>query len=338
MLDAYEHDKDLYAVIGTKCFHNNYEDNLEFNPITHELQPDGKKRRSDAKAILLGITYGMSAKSLAERIGVSVEEAQQIIDNFYEGFKGVKKLTEDSQKMLVEKGYVTDMWGRRRHLPDAQLPDFTITAEGIVNDFNPLIGAPPHEDKSLQGKIKQYEIKLSKAKRKTDVDAITLSAKREGFKVRNNRLFKARAMRQCLNARIQGTAASMTKKAMAMIHNDPELNRLGFRLLVSVHDEVFGEVKTENADAAAKRLSEVMVNAAKEKCVCKFKCDPYEVKRWYSDECSAEVLKDYNKLISKGDSEVDALAKIKKNYSMINPIYVEQMCHDAFNPNGVEDI
>ena len=41
MQEAYKEKKDLYAVIASKCFHNNYEDNLEFNPITHELQPDG---------------------------------------------------------------------------------------------------------------------------------------------------------------------------------------------------------------------------------------------------------------------------------------------------------
>ena len=53
MLQAYAEGKDLYALIGSFCFHNNYEDNLEFHPVTHKLQPDGKKRRSKAKTILL---------------------------------------------------------------------------------------------------------------------------------------------------------------------------------------------------------------------------------------------------------------------------------------------
>ena len=338
MLRAYDEGKDLYAVIGSICFHNKYEDNLEFNPVTHELQPEGKARRAKAKTILLGITYGMSAHSLAERIDVPQEEAQQIIDNFYAGFKGVDKLTKDSQKMLVEKGYVTDMWGRRRHLPDAQLPDFTITSEKTTTQFNPLLGAVPHEDKALEMKIKQYEDKLSKARWKKDVDSIISQARKEGFYVRNNRGFKSKAMRQCLNARIQGTAASMTKKAMGMIHNDPELQRLGFTLLVTVHDEVFGQVPSENAEAAAKRLSEVMVEAAKEKCVCKFKCDPYIVKRWYEDELSAEVLKDYSKLLGKGLDENSAYLKICDQYSMIQPKYVKMMCEDSFDPNMYEDI
>ena len=338
MLEAYENDKDLYAVIGSACFHNNYEDNLEFHPVTHELQPEGKKRRADAKTILLGITYGMSAHSLAERLGMSDEEAKSIIDNFYNGFKGVDKLTKDSQKMLFEKGYVTDMWGRRRHLPDAQLPDFTITPLKESSMFNPLIGAIPHEDTALKLKIKQYEDKLSKARWKKDVDAIIAQARKDGLSVRNNRGFKNKALRQCLNARIQGTAASMTKRAMGMIHNDKMLNDLGFRLLVTVHDEVFGEVPTENAKAAGERLCQVMVDAAKEKCICKFKCDPYYVKRWYEDECAAEVLKDYNKLIGKGVDSNSAYIKICEQYSMINPKYVRMMCDDNFDPNAYEDI
>ena len=54
MLNAYKEGKDLYAVIGSKSFHVPYEACLEFNPKTHELQPDGKARRSKAKTILLG--------------------------------------------------------------------------------------------------------------------------------------------------------------------------------------------------------------------------------------------------------------------------------------------
>lgn len=338
MLKAYDEGKDLYAVIGSKCFHNNYEDNLEFNPVTHELQPEGKSRRSKAKAIQLAISYGMSARSLAERIDSSLEEAETIIDDFYKGFSGVKKFTDDSQKMLKEKGYVTDMWGRRRRIPDAQLEPFEITPIKTINNFNPLIGAVEHEDKALQMKINNYKDKLLKAKWKKDVNAITEQARNDGLNVKNNNGFISRAVRQCVNARIQGTAASMTKRAMIMIDNDEELNRLGFKLLITVHDEVLGECPKENSAEASKRLSEVMVNAAKEKCSCKFKCDGYEVSRWYEDECSAEVLKDYNNLIKKGVNEIKALQDIKDKYSMIKPEYVEQMCKDEYEINTNEDI
>ena len=338
MLEAYDQGKDLYAVIGSKCFHNRYEDNLEFDPTTGEIQPDGKARRAQAKAILLGITYGMSAHSLAERINVSQEEAESIIDNFYKGFKGVKKLTDESQQMLKEKGYVTDMWGRRRHLPDAQLPEYEVKPnESYVNkyNFNPLLDTSEHIDEGLELKINHYKSLLSKARWKKDIDELIRKAERDGLEVKSNRGFINRSLRQCLNARIQGTAASMTKQAMIMIHNDEELNRLGFKLLCTIHDEVFGMAPTENADQAARRLCDVMVEAAKKKCSCKFKCDPYVVKKWYCDEASAGVLNDFNKLKSK-ESESAALRDIKVKYEMFNEDVVERMCKEEFDPK--EDI
>lgn len=287
------------------------------------------------------LNYGMSVISLAERIGESVEDAQKIIDEFYKGFNGVKEYTDLSQKMLKEKGYVTDIFGRRRHISDARLPEFEVKPnEKYSNnyEFNPLIGAVKHEDKATLKKIKDYEDKLSKAKWKKEIDAISLQAQKEGFVVKNNRGFINRALRQCLNARIQGSSASMTKKAMIMIDNDEELNKLGFHLLVTVHDEVFGEAPTENSEQVAKRLSEVMIEAAKIKCGnVAWKCDPYTVKRWYEDEATAEVRTEYNKLLDKLSSE-EALIKIKSKFSMIQDKYLEQICNGTYEINKHEDI
>ena len=53
MINAYKDGKDLYAVIASKCFHNDYYDNLEFDK-NGNLQPEGKARRSRAKQAFLG--------------------------------------------------------------------------------------------------------------------------------------------------------------------------------------------------------------------------------------------------------------------------------------------
>lgn len=296
MIKAYEEGKDLYAVIRSKCFHNDYWDNLEFDK-DGKLQPEGKARRSKRKTILLGITYGMGSTTLAERMGLSIDEANKIINDFYEGFPGVKKLTESSQEMLKAKGYVTDMFGRRRHIPDAQLPEYEIKSAVSNYEFNPLIGAVPHKDLRIETLIKQYQNKLEKARWKRDRDELINRAKKEGLTVTYNGGFINRALRQCLNARIQGTARSMTKLAMIMVHNDPELKALGYRLLVTVHDEMFGECPLENGERAGKRLCEVMVEAAKLKCsAVPWKCDEYVcADGWYEDELVAEVLKDFKK-------------------------------------------
>jgi len=330
MIKAYDEGKDLYAVIASKCYHNDYWDNLEFNK-EGVLQPEGKARRSKAKTILLGVTYGMGSTTLAERMDLSREESEKIIDDFYKGFPGVKKLTEDSQEMLRKKGYVTDMFGRKRHIPDAQLPEYEIKSERKSFEFNPLLDSPEHIDRRTESLISDYNKKLSEVKWKKDRDLIIAQAKKDGLSVTYNGGFINRALRQCLNARIQGTARSMTKLAMIMVHNDKELNDLGFKLLVTVHDEMYGMAPTENSKRAGERLCEVMVEAAKVKCgSVKWKCDPYIVKRWYLDEFSAEVLKDYNKC-----KDID---KVKSKYSAIKPEFIEMMCNETFDCNKYETI
>lgn len=54
MIDAFQHDKDIYASIASIAFNVPYEKCLEFHPETHEYQPDGKARRGEAKTIVLG--------------------------------------------------------------------------------------------------------------------------------------------------------------------------------------------------------------------------------------------------------------------------------------------
>ena len=83
--------------------------------------PEGKKRRSKTKRLLLGIMYGMGAASIAVSIDGTVEEAQEIIDNFYKGFPTVKKWMDVSKENAKKYGYVEDICGRRRRLTDIQL-------------------------------------------------------------------------------------------------------------------------------------------------------------------------------------------------------------------------
>ena len=54
MIQAFKDNKDIYAIIASVSFNMPYEECLEFHPETHEYQPDGKKRRSEAKTIVLG--------------------------------------------------------------------------------------------------------------------------------------------------------------------------------------------------------------------------------------------------------------------------------------------
>ena len=113
-------------------------------------------------------------------------------------------------------------------------------------------------------------------------ETIKAKAKEEGILIKDNGGFIAEATRQCVNARVQGSAADMTKLAIIAVGNDEFLKSKGFKLLLPVHDELIGECPEQNAKEVAKRFSELMVLAAKDLCVPS-KCDVEVSRRWYGD-------------------------------------------------------
>ncbi len=300
--------------------------------VTVIQSQEGKERRSKAKQVFLGVNYGMSAPTLAKRMQLPVTEANSIIDAYYDGFKAVDKFTKDSQEMAKKLGYVTNIYGRRRHLPDAQLPLYTIEEKVKKDYFNPFIGAREHQDKQLEVKIKKYTKELEKAKTKIARQSVQERAETDGLKVRNNSAFISRALRQTLNARIQSSAATMTKSAMILINNDEELKQLGARLLVTIHDEVFCEAPLQNQERVAERLCELMVQAANEKCsFTPWSVDPYIVcDGWYEDENQSKIHETYEKAIKKGKTEEEALKLAQDTYSMFNPDSIKLICNKEY--------
>ena len=53
MINAYKQGKDLYATIAMGIYHNGYWDNMEHHE-DGSPNPEGKKRRSNCKKLLLG--------------------------------------------------------------------------------------------------------------------------------------------------------------------------------------------------------------------------------------------------------------------------------------------
>ena len=92
----------------------------------------------------------------------------------------------------------------------------------------------------------------------------TLSGRRRPLPDMHSMSGQARALaeRQAVNTLIQGSAADLIKFAMLAVFNDKELRRLKARLLLQIHDELIVEVPEENAEAAASRLSALMMDTA----------------------------------------------------------------------------
>ena len=227
--------------------------------------------------------YGRSTKSIAEQLGVSVQKAQEITDKFFNSFPNVKKFVESTEEFARVNGFVETAWGRKRRLPDMQLPDFELKYDDAYA-FDPL-DFDSNEKLEVSEQDRNYYInKLQRCRFFRDRLAIKEEAKRNGIIIKDNTGFIAEAQRQCVNSIIQGSSADCTKLAMINIHNDSQLQDMGCRLVIQIHDEVIVEVPEENARKCAERLSEIMIEAPKSKLSVPMKVDTEITKCWYGEE------------------------------------------------------
>jgi len=285
MIKAYQEGKDLYAEIAALSFNTTYENCLEFRP-DGTTNPEGKNRRSQAKSILLGVLYGRGVPSIAEQLGTSTKKAQTIKDSVFKGFPAIPKFEQDSLDMAYEKGYVTTLWGRKRRLPDLQLPEYEFKwVDGAPKDDDLLdfdLEEEMNEPEIPEEVQKKYIRRLKQAyfgkKRK-----IFEEANKEGIWIVDNGGKIADAQRQCVNARIQGSAADMSKLAMILVGNDERLKELGFRLLIPVHDELIAECPEENVKECSERFAMLMGKAAESGLSIPIRCDVEITREWYGD-------------------------------------------------------
>ena len=108
---------DFHTATAAKVFH------LPVEEVPHQL-------RSRAKAVNFGIVYGISAFSLSQDIGVSVAEAKEYMERYFDTYQGVKQYMTDVVEKAREQGYVETLLHRRRDLPELSSSKFNLRAFG----------------------------------------------------------------------------------------------------------------------------------------------------------------------------------------------------------------
>lgn len=288
MLQAYLEGKDLYATIASKIYKMPYDECKEFR-ADGTVNPDGKARRTSVKPVLLGLMYGRGVPSIAEQMKISTQEAQKIIDDFYAEFPKVKEFVDFAQTFARDYGFVETAWGRKRRLSDMQLPPIEIKPciKSYSDNFDPFAfdatESIPQDDYVPDEVYRKYYTLLNRARGRQQQQKIKELAEQEGYTLKDNRGFIEDAKRQCVNSIIQGSAADMTKLTMIKIFNDEELNKLGYKLIIPVHDEVLGICPRENAKAVRDRLEYIMVHIVDGKFKIPMKCDIEVTERWYGE-------------------------------------------------------
>lgn len=86
-----------------------------FGVPVSEVTPD---LRSRAKAVNFGIVYGQQAYGLSQSLHISMAEARDMIDRYYEAYPGVRTFLDNVVARAKKTGYAETMYGRRRHIPE----------------------------------------------------------------------------------------------------------------------------------------------------------------------------------------------------------------------------
>ncbi|WP_197523282.1 DNA polymerase I [Actinokineospora pegani] len=76
------------------------------------------EQRAKIKAMNYGLAYGLSAYGLSQQLRISTEEARGLMDDYFQGFGGVRDYLQQVVERARKEGYTETIFGRRRLLPD----------------------------------------------------------------------------------------------------------------------------------------------------------------------------------------------------------------------------
>ncbi len=123
MIEAFKTGQDIHKATASKLFH-----------VPIEAVDESMRRQ--AKTANFGIIYGISAFGLAQRLGMSKTEANDIIQAYFKEFPGVKAYMDNIINQAKEQGYVTTLLGRKKYLRDINSRNATVRGFDERNAIN----------------------------------------------------------------------------------------------------------------------------------------------------------------------------------------------------------
>ncbi|MFH2011400.1 MAG: DNA polymerase I [Pseudomonadota bacterium] len=105
LIDSFNNDRDVHSETAAEIF------GIIPSMVTSEM-------RRQAKVINFGVIYGMSSFGLSRELGISINMAQDYINNYFQRYQGVKRYIEGILLQAKKDGYVTTLLNRRRYLSE----------------------------------------------------------------------------------------------------------------------------------------------------------------------------------------------------------------------------
>jgi DNA polymerase-1 len=113
LLEAFRNDEDIHAATASQVF------GVPLDQVT-------RLQRNRAKVFNFGVLYGLTDFGLAQREGISRDEARAFIDRYFEKYQSVRAWRDDIVQLTRRDGYAETLAGRRRYIPDIHSSNFNV--------------------------------------------------------------------------------------------------------------------------------------------------------------------------------------------------------------------
>jgi len=105
MLEAFQAGQDIHQATAAKVY------DVPFDEVSAD-------QRRNAKTVNFSIIYGAGSTNLSRQLDIPRTEAKELIEQYFKQYNGLKSYMDKTVEFAREKGFVTTLMGRRRHLRD----------------------------------------------------------------------------------------------------------------------------------------------------------------------------------------------------------------------------
>ncbi len=123
MLEAFQKGEDIHAKTAELVF-------------GAKTPAEMKTARRLAKIVNFAIAYAVEAYGLSSRVGLTRAEAKEVIEDYYETYKGIKKFMDETPEVAREQGFVSSIYGRRRYLPSISDRNYNVRSRAEREAIN----------------------------------------------------------------------------------------------------------------------------------------------------------------------------------------------------------
>ena len=117
MIDGFNSGEDIHRITASQVF------GVPQDEVTPQM-------RRSAKAVNFGIVYGISPFSLSQDIGVTVAQAKEYMEKYFQHYSGVRAYMDGVVAQAKADGYVTTLFARRRWVPELKSSNFNTRSFG----------------------------------------------------------------------------------------------------------------------------------------------------------------------------------------------------------------